>query len=160
MSTKTINLDVNGVAHELSVDPQEPLLWVLRDNLKLTGTKFGCGEGACGACSVLVDGEAYRSCLLPVGDVAAGEKIVTIEGLGTPENLSEIQKAFIDHTAFGCGFCTPGMIVTATAFLREHQQPSEAEIVGAMNDNLCRCASYPNILEALKSVSSPKRSGK
>ena len=157
--TKPLALNVNGAVRNVSVDPREPLLWVLRDELQLTGTKFVCGEGACGACSVLVDGEAYRSCLLPVADVAHGEKIVTIEGLGTSENLSDIQKAFIDHTAFGCGYCTPGMIVTATAFLRTNPHPSEPEIVEVMNDNLCRCGSYPNIVEALKSVATSKRSG-
>ncbi len=149
---RKIRLDVNGTVHELSIDPEQPLLWVLRDRLELTGTKFGCGEGVCGACSVLVDGDLYRSCVVTVGEVAAGEKIVTIEGLGSPGKLTQIQQAFIDHTAFGCGYCTPGMIVTATALLAENPDPSKDEIVSAMNDNLCRCASYPNIVSAIRSA--------
>lgn len=143
---------VNGSERHVTAEAGEPLLWVLRDQLKLTGTKFGCGEGACGACSVLIDDEVYRSCMIPVSDVAGGEKIVTIEGLGAPGRLSPLQQAFVDHTAFGCGYCTPGMIVTATAFLENHPNPSENEIVAAMDDNLCRCASYPNIVTAIHSV--------
>jgi len=122
--------------------------------LKLTGTKFGCGEGACGACSVLIDGEVYRSCTVPVGEVGNREKIVTIEGLGRPGELSKLQSAFMEHTAFGCGYCTPGMIVTATALLDQNPSPSRDQIVSAMNDNLCRCASYPNIIEAIKDAAS------
>ncbi len=152
MAKEKLKLHVNGVVHTVTVDPSEPLLWVLRDHLKLTGTKFGCGEGSCGACAVLVDGEVYRSCVLAVGDVAAGEKIVTIEGLGSPGRLSPLQQAFVDHTAFGCGFCTPGMIVTATALLSSNPAPARREIVDFMNDNLCRCASYPSIVAAIESV--------
>lgn len=145
-------LRVNGTNVTVTVDPDEPLLWVLRDHLKLTGTKFGCGEGVCGACSVLIDGEAYRSCVVTVGEVASGEEIVTIEGLGRPGELLKLQTAFIEHTAFGCGYCTPGMIVTAEAFLSRNPRPSRDEIVAVMDDNLCRCASYPNIVEAIQSV--------
>ena len=161
MTQRKIDLDVNGTVHSITVDPAKPLLWVLRDELKLTGTKFGCGEGACGACSVLIDGEVYRSCSVTIGDVAGGEKIVTIEGLGSPGDLSNLQRAFMEHTAFGCGYCTPGMIVTATALLRTNPDPTTAEIVTAMNDNLCRCASHPNIIEAIKDAASPpeKRDG-
>ncbi|MGD9253657.1 MAG: (2Fe-2S)-binding protein [Holophagae bacterium] len=154
---REITLLVNGTEHRLSVDPSEPLLWVLRDRLKLTGTKFGCGEGACGACSVLIDGEVYRSCVVAVGDVASGEAITTIEGLGVPGSLSPLQQAFIDHTAFGCGFCTPGMIVTATALLKGTKKPSRQQIITAMDDNLCRCASHPAILEAIEHVAGSKR---
>ena len=158
--TQQIDLDVNGTVSRVEVDPGQPLLWVLRDALKLTGTKFGCGEGACGACSVLIDGEVYRSCSVEVGDVAGGEKIVTIEGLGIPEDLSKLQAAFMEHTAFGCGYCTPGMIVTATALLSSNPNPTTGEIVSAMNDNLCRCASYPNIIEAIRDAgSSPEKPG-
>ncbi len=149
---KKFSLNVNGIKHTVTVDPKEPLLWVLRDELGLTGTKFGCGEGDCGVCSVLVDGEAFRSCLLTVSDVAAGEKIITIEGLGTAGNLTSLQSAFIEHTAFGCGFCTPGMIITATALLYENPHPSRQQIIDYMDDNLCRCASYPAIIEAIESV--------
>jgi len=161
VTQRKIDLDVNGTVHSITVDSAKPLLWVLRDELKLTGTKFGCGEGACGACSVLIDGEVYRSCSVTIGDVAGGEKIVTIEGLGGPGDLSNLQRAFMEHTAFGCGYCTPGMIVTATALLRTNPDPTTAEIVTAMNDNLCRCASHPNIIEAIKDAASPpeKRDG-
>jgi len=147
---RTIN--VNGQNRPIDADPDEPLLWVLRDHLKLTGTKFGCGEGVCGACSVLINGEVFRSCVVTVGEVEPGDEIVTIEGLGQPGRLSPLQQAFLDHTAFGCGYCTPGMIVTADAFLRRNPHPSRDEIVAAMDDNLCRCASYPSIVEAIESV--------
>jgi nicotinate dehydrogenase subunit A len=144
----------------VSVDPEEPLLWVLRDKLRLTGAKFGCGEGTCGSCSVLIDDEVQRSCTIPVGDVAGGQEIVTIEGLGTPGNLSPLQEAFMAHTAFGCGFCTPGMIVNATALLRRKPHPIRSEIIAAMDDNLCRCAAYTNIIEAIESVAKwPKKPG-
>jgi isoquinoline 1-oxidoreductase alpha subunit len=152
MAARRFELRVNGRPFSVTVDPDEPLLWVLRDHLKLTGTKFGCGEGVCGACSVLIAGEVYRSCVVTVGEVARGEEIVTIEGLGRPGELSELQQAFLDHTAFGCGYCTPGMIVTADAFLRNNPRPSREDIVTAMDDNLCRCASYPAIVEAIESV--------
>ena len=134
------------------MDPSEPLLWVLRDHLGLTGTKFGCGEGVCGVCSVLVNGDVYRSCVLTVGEIAADDEIETIEGLGQPGKLSPLQQAFIDHTAFGCGYCTPGMIVTADALMRSNPTPTRDEIVAAMDDNLCRCASYPAIVDAVESV--------
>ena len=143
---------VNGRTRPIDVELEEPLLWVLRDHLKLTGTKFGCGEGACGACSVLINGETYRSCMITVAEVAEDDEIVTIEGIGQPGNLSPLQQAFVDHTAFGCGYCTPGMIVTADAFLRRNPRPNRDEIVEAMDDNLCRCASYPSIIEAIESV--------
>lgn len=156
---KKIRLDVNGTVHTVSVDGEEPLLWVLREELGLSGTKFGCGEGSCGACSVLVDGELHRSCVLSVSDVAAGEKIVTIEGLASNGEMTPLQSAFIEHTAFGCGFCTPGMIITATALLTENPNPSPQQIVDYMNDNLCRCASYPGIVKAIESVAGNRRKG-
>lgn len=134
------------------VELDEPLLWVLRDDLGLTGTKFGCGTGVCGACSVLIDGVARRSCRVPVAYAAAGQEIVTIEGLGTSGNLSPLQQAFVDHTAFGCGFCTPGMIITATALLASNPHPGRQEIIEAMDYNLCRCGSYLNIIKAIESV--------
>lgn len=133
------------------MEPDESLLWVLRDDLKLTGSKFGCGVGICGACSVIINNVARRSCCVQVANVSQGHKIITIEGLGTPENLSLLQKAFVDHTAFCCGFCTPGMIVTATAFLARNPNPSREEIIEAMDHNLCRCGSYLNIIEAMES---------
>jgi len=149
---RSFKLRVNGSLHTVTSDPDEPLLWVLRDHLKLTGTKFGCGEGECGACAVQINGEVYRSCLVTVGEVDPADEIVTIEGLGQPGNLSPLQQSFIDHTAFGCGYCTPGMIVTADALLRSNPEPSRDEIVRTMDDNLCRCASYPAIVDAIEDV--------
>lgn len=159
MAKRSLTIHVNGRDHRIAVDPDDALLWVLRDNLGLTGTKFGCGEGSCGACSVLIDGEAFRSCVVAVGDVAGGQKIVTIEGLGTPGRLSPLQSAFLEHTAFGCGYCTPGMIINATALLLKNPRPTREEIVAAMNDNLCRCAAYPNILDAIESAAAAKSEG-
>ena len=156
METKRFELFVNGETHRLEAEPDAPLLWVLRDRLRLTGTKFGCGEGDCGACSVLVNGEAWRSCQVAATDLSPTDKIVTIEGLGQPGDLSPVQQAFVDHTAFGCGFCTPGMIVNATALLRSTPRPDRAEIVAAMDQNLCRCAAYPNILAAIESLAAKR----
>lgn len=136
----------------MKVEPDEPLLWILRDDLDLTGTKFGCGVGECGACSVLIDNLARRSCRIQVRHVASGQEIVTIEGMRTKESLSPLQKAFIEHTAFGCGFCTPGMIVTATALLARNPNPTREEIIEAMDNNLCRCGSYPGVIEAIFAV--------
>jgi len=152
MSKKRFELRINGEIHQLETEPDEPLLWVLRDQLHLTGTKFGCGEGDCGACSVLVNGEVWRSCQVAAADISPDEEIVTIEGIGQLDSLSPVQRAFLDHTAFGCGYCTPGMIVNATALLESNPRPSRSEVVAAMNDNLCRCAAYPNILAAIESL--------
>jgi aerobic-type carbon monoxide dehydrogenase small subunit (CoxS/CutS family) len=152
LAKKNIVLTVNGQRREVLVEMDEPLLWVLRDDLGLTGTKFGCGTGECGACSVLIDGEARRSCRVPVAYASAGREIVTIEGLGQSGNLSPLQQAFVDHTAFGCGYCTPGMIITATALLAKNPNPSREEIIEAMDNNLCRCGSYLKIIEAIQSV--------
>ena len=152
MARRSFTLRVNGKPTSVSVEPDEPLLWVLRDELELTGTKFGCGEGDCGACTVLVDGETVRSCVTATDEVAAGEEILTIEGIGQPGNLSPVQTAFANHTAFGCGYCTPGMIIEATALLASNPDASRAEIVRAMNDHLCRCAAYPNIIAAIESL--------
>lgn len=151
MAKQTFSLNVNGKEYRVHAEPDEPLLWILRDDLRLTGSKFGCGVGICGACSVLIDGVARRSCCVQVTNVCQGHKIITIEGLGTLENLSPLQKAFVDHTAFCCGFCTPGMIITATALLARNPNPSRQEIAEAMDNNLCRCGSYVNIIEAIES---------
>lgn len=145
-------LKVNGTVHSVTAEPAEPLLWILRDHLKLTGTKFGCGEGECGACSVLINGDAYRSCVVTISEIDPDDEIVTIEGLGRPGHLSRIQTAFIEHTAFGCGYCTPGMIVTAESLLHANPRPTRPEIVAAMDENLCRCGAYPSIVEAIESV--------
>jgi aerobic-type carbon monoxide dehydrogenase small subunit (CoxS/CutS family) len=157
MARKPFTLRVNGEKHQVSVEPDEPLLWVIRDELKLTGTKFGCGEGDCGACTVLLDGEPVRSCVITVGEFTDREEIITVEGLGQPGNLSPLQSAFAEHTAFGCGYCTPGMIVEATALLESTPTPSRNKIVRAMDDHLCRCAAYPNIVAAIESVAGRRR---
>jgi len=158
MAKQIFTLNVNGKKYQVRAEPDEPLLWVLRDDLKLTGSKFGCGVGVCGACSVLIDGVARRSCCVHVSHVAHGHEIVTVEGLGAPDDLTPLQQAFIDHTAFCCGFCTPGMIVTAAALLARNPNPTREEIVEAMDHNLCRCGSYINIIEAIEAVAG-KRSG-
>ncbi len=160
MAKQAFTLNVNGKDHRVRVEPDEPLLWVLRANLRLTGSKFGCGVGICGACSVLIDGVARRSCCVQVAPVSQGQKIITIEGLGTLENLLPLQKAFVDHTAFCCGFCTPGMIITATALLARTPNPSREEIIQAMDLNLCRCGSYINIIEAIESFVKDQRGEK
>jgi aerobic-type carbon monoxide dehydrogenase small subunit (CoxS/CutS family) len=151
LAKQTFTLNVNGKKYRVQVEPDEPLLWVLRDDLKLTGSKFGCGVGVCGACSVLIDGVVRRSCCIQVVNVSQGQKIITIEGLGTLKNLSLLQKAFVKHSAFCCGFCTPGMIITATALLARNPNPTRQEIIEAMDHNLCRCGSYVNIIEAIES---------
>lgn len=159
MSKVSCTLHVNGEIHRLEVEADEPLLWVLRDELRLTGTKFGCGEGDCGACSVLIEGEPWRSCQVSAADLSQDDKIITIEGLGQPGNLSPVQQAFVEHTAFGCGYCTPGMIVSATALLESDRSPDREAIVSAMNQNLCRCAAYPNILAAIESLAAGGQEG-
>ena len=152
MAKKNFTLNVNGKIRQVMAELDEPLLWVLRDDLGLTGTKFGCGNGECGACSVLIDGEVRRSCRVPVAYAALGREITTIEGLSTAGNLSPLQQAFIDHTAFCCGFCTPGMLITATALLAKNSYPSREEIIAVMDNNLCRCGSYLNVIEAIEAV--------
>lgn len=151
-------IKVNGKRHEVLADPAEPLLWVLRDSLRLTGTKFGCGEGTCGSCAVLIDDKARRSCQIRISKVAQGQKIVTVEGLAKKGKLSRVQQAFIEHTAFNCGFCTPGMIITAEALLKQNPAPSRDEIIRAMDDNLCRCGTYLSIIEAIEDAAGMKTS--
>jgi len=145
-------LNVNGARLRVSAPPEESLLSVLRNRLNLTGTKYGCGEGQCGACTVLIDGRATRSCLLPVAS-AAHAKIVTIEGLETNGQLTAVQQAFLDEGAFQCGYCTSGMILNATSLLRQVHNPSEEQIAAAMNGNICRCGAHPRILAAVKRAS-------
>jgi len=152
MQENTYTLRINGSAREVRAREDEPLLWVLRDRLRLVGTKFGCGEGICGTCSVLIDGRAQRTCRLPISRLRPDQDIVTIEGLGQPGNLSPVQQAFAEHIAFGCGYCTPGQIIAATALLQRNPSPTREQIVAAMNRNLCRCAAYPNILAAIESL--------
>lgn len=147
----TIRLDINGRDVRLNVDEKRSLLWVLRTDLALTGTKYGCGEGLCGACTVLVNGEALPSCQLSVGDVD-GAEVVTIEGLGQNGDLHPVQRAFVEHDALQCGYCTPGMILKAHWFLSENPRPTEEEIIAAMDDNLCRCGSHVRIVRAVQSA--------
>jgi aerobic-type carbon monoxide dehydrogenase small subunit (CoxS/CutS family) len=144
-----IVLNVNGARVSVDAPADEPLLYVLRNRLQLTGTHYGCGEGQCGACTVLLNGRATRSCIVPVS-TAANSKIVTIEGLEQHGQLSAVQQAFLDEGALQCGYCTSGMIMSATALLRNKPNPNDDEIVSAMNGNLCRCGTYPRILAAIK----------
>lgn len=145
-------LNVNGVDLHVSAPAEERLLSVLRNRLDLTGTKYGCGEGQCGACTVLLNGRATRSCLLPVS-AAAGAKITTIEGLEQSGKLSPVQQAFLDEGAFQCGYCTSGMILSATALLNDQPDPSAEKIVAYMNGNICRCGTYPRVVDAVKRAS-------
>ena len=144
-------LHVNGSAMHVSAAAEESLLLVLRDRLHLTGTKYGCGEGQCGACTVMLDGRAVRSCRTPVSAVGNAQ-IVTIEGLERDGRLSAVQQAFLDEDAFQCGYCTSGMIMNATALLRAAPHPTEEQIVAQMNGNVCRCGTYPRIVAALFSA--------
>jgi isoquinoline 1-oxidoreductase alpha subunit len=141
-------LKVNGKERQISADADTPLLWVLRDELELVGTKFGCGIGQCGACTVHVNGEANRSCLLKAATLE-GMEITTIEGLGTKENLHPVQEAWVEHDVPQCGYCQAGQIMTASAFLAENKAPSGEEIRDAMSGNICRCAAYNRIEKAV-----------
>lgn len=146
---RTISFTLNGKPAQVTVDEDRPLLWVLRNDLGLTGTKFGCGEALCGACTVIVGKDAVRSCTLPVKEVA-GKKVLTIEGLGAAEHLHPVQAAFARHHAFQCGYCTPGMILSAYALLLRTPHPTRAQIVEAMDDNLCRCGAHTRIVDAIQ----------
>ena len=142
-------LTVNGAQHSVDAPGEEPLLFVLRNHLKLTGTKYGCGEGQCGACTVLINGRATRSCLIPVSS-AANLKIETIESLERDGQLNSVQQAFVDEGALQCGYCTSGMIMSATSLLRHTPHPTDDHILTAMNGNVCRCGTYPRILAAIR----------
>ena len=155
----TVHFSLNGEPVSLTGDEERMLLWILRTDLALTGVKYGCGEGLCGACTVLVDGKAVLSCQTPVKDVS-GAKIVTIEGLAQNGNLHPIQQAFIDHDALQCGFCTPGMILKAYDLLVESPQPTQDEIISAMDDNLCRCGSHIRIVQAVQTAAKHMQKGK
>jgi aerobic-type carbon monoxide dehydrogenase small subunit (CoxS/CutS family) len=153
----TITFTVNGRRRTATVDPQRSLLDVLREELQLTGTKYGCGEGRCGACTVLIEGKRARSCITPAASVA-GKDVLTIEGLAPPRAPSEtggdalhpVQAAFLAEGAFQCGYCTPGLIMTTVALLRETPHPTDEQILAAVNGNLCRCCDYPRILKAVR----------
>lgn len=146
---ETIRFKLNNKETELVTDPNQILLWVLRDHFGLTGTKFGCGIGFCGACTVLIDDEPVRSCMMPVSQVA-GKSVVTIEGLESDGKLHPMQQAFIDHDALQCGYCTPGMILTAVAMLKHNPSPTREEIIDGLEDNLCRCGAHTRIIDAVE----------
>src|ERR1051325_3459262 len=146
------SLNVNGKKLRVDVDPQTPLLYVLRDHLNLTGTKYGCGEARCGACTVLVDGQPIRSCVTPVARVS-DKQIMTIEGLEKDGKLNALQEAFLKADALQCGYCTSGMIMSASALLNKNPKPTRDEIVNHMNGNICRCGTYLRILNAIEMAS-------
>ena len=144
-----VTLHVNGVEHQLLIDPQTPLLYVLRNDLGLTAAKFGCGLEQCFACAVLVDGEAVTSCAT-AAEAFVGKEITTLEGIGTPERLDPLQEAFLEEEAAQCGYCIPGMIIGAKALLRRTSDPSDDEIGAALAPHLCRCGSQPRIVKAVR----------
>ena len=143
-----MKLSINGTSHDLDVEPEMPLLWVIRDVVNLTGTKFSCGVAACGACTVLIDGQPVRTCVTPVGSVPEGAQITTIEGLAPGGDLTPVQAAWVEHQVPQCGFCQSGQILAATALLAQTPEPSDDEIDAAMT-NICRCGSYPRIRKAI-----------
>lgn len=149
---KLIQFRLNGQSTQIKTDPERNLLWVLRSDLGLTGTKYSCGQGFCGACTILVDQQAVKSCLYPLSFVQ-GKDVLTIEGLSKNGELHFLQKAFIQHNALQCGFCTPGMILTAYSFLLKNPHPPRKQIVSAMEENLCRCGSYNRIIKAVHTAS-------
>lgn len=151
-------LDVNGAPLKVNAPREESLLFVLRNYLNLTGTKYGCGEGQCGACTVLINGSPMRSCLVPAS-AAVNTKVVTIEGLERDGKLTAVQQAFMDEEALQCGYCTSGMILSATALLRKTPHPTEEQIVAAMNGNVCRCGTYPRIVAAIQRAARAQNMG-
>jgi len=150
-----VSLRVNGRTHALTVDPDTPLLYVLRNDLKLNGPKFGCGLGQCGACTVILDGRAVRSCVTALSDVRDGE-VITLEVLGSRDNPHPVQRAFIEEQAAQCGYCMSGMIMQAKAFLDQTAKPSEAEIKAALANNLCRCGTHVQIVRAVQRVAAAR----
>src|SRR5512141_1287783 len=142
-------LHVNGRQYDVKAEPDTPLLYVLRDDLQLNGAKYGCGLGQCGACTVLVDGEAVFSCVTPIA-MLEGKQVTTLEGLGSPDAPGPVQQAFIEEQAAQCGFCIPGMIMRATALLKKQPQATEAQIRGALQPHLCRCGTHMRILRAVR----------
>jgi len=151
MPERIQTLNVNGVNRRIDASPDRRLLFVLREDLNLTGAKYGCGEGQCGACTVLIDNLAVRSCQTPVKAVQ-GKRITTIEGLEKDGELHPLQQAFLDSQALQCGYCTPGMILAAEGLLRKNQNPSEMQIKQGLNGNVCRCGTYPRIVAAVRAA--------
>lgn len=152
----SLKIKVNGTSHNLDIDPDTPLLWALRDNLSLTGTKYGCGINECGACTVLIDGESARSCDITIAE-AAGSEITTIEGLGLTD-LKPLQDAWLEHEVSQCGYCQPGQLMTAAGLLKNNSAPSEDEIVAEMSDVLCRCGTYLRVRKAVAAAAKEVRS--
>ncbi len=155
---ENIKFKLNGKSVNINADGSRLLLWVLRTDFGLTGTKYGCGESLCGACTVLVNNEAVHSCQTTISEVK-NKEVITIEGLSSHEKLHAVQKAFIDHDAMQCGYCTPGMILTAYSLLRKNPKPSYDEIIEGMNNNLCRCGAHKRIVEAVKSAADVMKGG-
>jgi aerobic carbon-monoxide dehydrogenase small subunit len=151
-TSKTITVEINGTSYEREVEARRLLVHLLRDDLDLTGTHVGCDTGNCGACSVILDGTLVKSCML-LAVQADGATIETVEGLAEEDQLTELQQAFSDHHALQCGYCTPGMLMSATALLRENPRPSDEEIAKAIQGNICRCTGYWNIVTAIKAAS-------
>ena len=154
--TETIRFTLNGKPTTLETDASRKLLWALRTDLELTGTKYGCGIGMCGACTVLIDGQAQRSCVTDLGSVR-DKQVLTIEGLARNGELSPLQQAFFEHGGYQCGYCTPGMIMNAYGLLQEHPKPTRAQIEEGMEGNLCRCGAHPRILAAIETASGQGR---
>lgn len=155
---RPLQFQLNGKPVQVDVDDDRKLLWVLRDELGLTGTKFGCGSSDCGACTVLLNGDTVRSCVTPIRSVE-GADIVTIEGLAVEGKLDALQKAFVDHGALQCGFCTPGMLLTAHALLKEMPHPTRADIISGMDRNLCRCGAHRRIIQAIEAAAAAMAGG-
>lgn len=155
---ETINFELNGKPESFSFESDMILLWVLRTDFGLTGTKFGCGLGFCGACTVLLDGEAVRSCMIPVSE-ADGKKVVTIEGLARDGSLHPLQQAFVRNDALQCGYCTPGMIMNAYGLLLRNPEPSRKEIIEGMEENLCRCGAHIRIIKAIQEAGVEMKGG-
>ena len=159
MMEKLIRFNLNGKETNITVDPTLTLLWVLRDQFGLMGTKYGCGSGICGACAVLIDNEAIRSCLVPVGEVT-DHTVVTIEGLSLNGQLHPLQNAFVENDALQCGYCTPGMIINALGLLLNNPEPTRQEVIEGMDGNLCRCGAHIRIIEAIHSAGREMKKGK
>src|SRR5512136_596464 len=155
---RTISFTLNGKPARVTVDDERMLLWVLREDLGLTGTKFGCGEALCGACTVIVDKEAVRSCQTSIKDVA-GKQVLTIEGLSEGSRMHAIQDAFLKHHAFQCGYCTPGMIMGAYALMLKTPRPTREQVVRQLEDHLCRCGSHVRVLDAVEEAAGARKAG-
>jgi aerobic-type carbon monoxide dehydrogenase small subunit (CoxS/CutS family) len=156
---KPIAFTLNGVAKTVTTDEARNLLWVLRDDFGMTGTKFGCGASFCGACTVLVDGKEVRSCMTPMRNVV-GKKVVTVEGLAQGDTLSPVQEAFVEHVGYQCGYCTSGMVIGATALLAANPRPTREQIVQGMERHLCRCAAHLRIVDAIEAAATKMAGGK